>query len=349
VKGTTSFTFATAALTIATVLFLSTHGWSEEKQKAARYSITDLGLLSTRTADDKPGLNAAGEVVAWKLHGDNQIHASFIKGAKEIDLGELPGFENTFAADIDNKETIVGVAQSRDDMRHTRAFLWHDGKLENLPTLGGKYGAARAINQQGDIVGKAQIPDQTMHAVLWSHGKIKDLGTLSKGHFSEAHAINEKNEIVGDAEISSNGHPHAFLWSQDHMRDLGLFPTGSLSSAQAINNKQQIVGYADTRDDGIHPVLWSHGHMTDLGTLGDDPSFALDINDAGQIVGGSFIEEGQERAFLWEKGRLLDLNKLIPANSKWLLLSAYRINDQGEIIGRGFYKGTAHMFLLRSK
>lgn len=342
-----------AAVTIATAFLLPAPGWSAEEQKAPSYSIVDLGPLSTRTADDKPGLNAAGEAAAWALHGTSQIQATFIKDGKQISLGELPGFENTFAASINNKEMIVGVAQSRDDLRFTQAFLWHDGKLENLPTLGGKYAIARAINQQGDIVGKAQTPDQTMHAALWSHGKIKDLGTLAEGHYSEAHDINESDEIVGQAEIAPNGKPHAFFWNQGHMQDLGILPTGSLSNAEAINNNRQIVGNADMKDEtnekGVRAVLWSHGHMTNLGTLTDNDSLALDINDEGQIVGGSFIAEGRERAFLWEKGRMLNLNKSIPKNAQWLLLTAYRINDEGEIIGRGYYKGAAHLFLLRPK
>jgi probable HAF family extracellular repeat protein len=324
--------------------------WSAEEQKAPSYSISDLGPLCTRTADDKPGLNASGEVAAWTVHGVNQVHASFIKDGKQTDLGELPGFENTFAADINDKEMIVGVAQNRSDMRYTQAFLWQDGKMEVLPTLGGKYAVARAINEQGDIVGKAQIPDNTMHAVLWSHGKIKDLGPLATGHFSEAHAINNKDEIVGQAEIAPNGKPHAFIWIQDHMRDLGIFPTGSLSNATAINNKRQIVGNADlnnnTSERVVHAVLWSHGRMIDLGALADDVSLGLDINDAGQIVGGSFFGM-KEVAFLWQKGHMVDLNKLIPKKPKWVLSVAFRINNQGEIIGRGYYKGAEHLFLLR--
>ena len=315
-----------------------------------KYSIVDLGLLPHRWADDKAGLNETGAVAAWKTHANNWIQADLIKGGSQIELGSLAGFEDTFAADINNHGMIVGVAQSRNDIRYTRAFLWRDGKMEDLPTLGGKYAAACAINQEGDIAGKAQMPDNsTMHAALWSHGQVKDLGTLPKGHSSEAHAINEDDEIVGEAEASFNGHAHAFFWSDGRMQDLGLLPGGTLSSAQAINNKHQIVGYSDTPDNGVRPVLWLHGHMTDLGTLGDgdDPSYALDINDAGQIVGGSYLEEGQERAFLWEKNQLFNLNDLIPANSGWLLLAAYRINNQSEIIGRGFYNGTAHLFLLR--
>src|SRR5580658_9671780 len=185
-KVSTTLAFVAGGVTIITAL-LPVQDSSAAQKTASRYTITDLGPLSKRTADDKPGLNANGEIAAWKAQGDNLFHADLIRGANETDLGGLPGFENTFAADMNNKEMIVGVAQDRNDMRFTHAFFWHDGRMEDLPTLGGKYADARGINQQGDIAGKTQLPDNaTMHATLWSHGKVKDLGTLSQGHFSEA-------------------------------------------------------------------------------------------------------------------------------------------------------------------
>jgi hypothetical protein len=43
---------------------------------------------------------------------------------------------------------------------------------------------------------------------------------------------------------------------------------------------------------------------------------------------------------------MIDLNKAIPAGSGWLLLVASRINDRGEILGRGYLGGAIHAFLL---
>ena len=44
---------------------------------------------------------------------------------------------------------------------------------------------------------------------------------------------------------------------------------------------------------------------------------------------------------------MLNLNQALPPKSGWLLLVASRINDKGEIAGRGFFHGAIHTFLLQ--
>jgi probable HAF family extracellular repeat protein len=60
---------------------------------------------------------------------------------------------------------------------------------------------------------------------------------------------------------------------------------------------------------------------------------ASDINNKGQVVGGS-----GGKAFIWQDGKMTDLNKLIPPDSGWLLVTATGINDAGQIVGVGTYK-----------
>jgi probable HAF family extracellular repeat protein len=76
--------------------------------------------------------------------------------------------------------------------------------------------------------------------------------------------------------------------------------------------------------------------MKGLGTLpGDFASFAIGINDEGQVVGQSIGPDfSSVRAFLWEKGVMTDLNTLVAVNpGKLSLLVGESINDRKEIIG----------------
>jgi probable HAF family extracellular repeat protein len=48
----------------------------------------------------------------------------------------------------------------------------------DLGTLGGSRSDAHAINNRGQVVGHSSIANGTVHAFLYSGGKMQDLGTL---------------------------------------------------------------------------------------------------------------------------------------------------------------------------
>jgi probable HAF family extracellular repeat protein len=71
--------------------------------------------------------------------------------------------------------------------------------------------------------------------------------------------------------------------------------------------------------------------MIDLGTLGGLSSDALDINEAGQVVGRAATASGVERAFLWTAaGGMTDLGTLGDAGTR---SQAHGINDAGRVVG----------------
>ena len=55
---------------------------------------------------------------------------------------------------------------------------------------------------------------------------------------------------------------------------------------------------------------------------------------------------GNPRAFVWRNGVMTDLNTLVPADSPLYLLTAFAVNDSGEIVGFGATEdGDLHGFL----
>jgi probable HAF family extracellular repeat protein len=81
-----------------------------------------------------------------------------------------------------------------------------------------------------------------------------------------------------------------------------------------------------------------------LGHLGGNRAYALAINAAGQVVGGSTLPNGQTRAFLWQNGAMKDLGTLGGDYSE-----ASGINGAGHVVGVSrTTKGVNHAFLWKN-
>jgi probable HAF family extracellular repeat protein len=125
------------------------------------------------------------------------------------------------------------------------------------------------------------------------------------------------------------------------------------NAALAINNRGQVAGTSALSGNTTHHAFlwtWETG-MQDLGILpGDLVSAGLGINNRGQVVGNSVSAPGpptgNPHPFLWQDGVLADLNTLIPAGSPLQLLTAFSINDRGQIAGLGVTSsGVVHAYL----
>lgn len=132
--------------------------------------------------------------------------------------------------------------------------------------------------------------------------------------------------------------------------DLGPFDNNR-NDLKAINDHGQGVGISLNATTGrVEAFLEEKGKRTELGTLGGSFSVARDINNRGEIVGGS-LTEGDEafHAFIFRGNRLLDLNDLLDPNEGWEVLQAVGINNCGEIVGIGCQSGQDRIVLLRPR
>jgi len=81
------------------------------------------------------------------------------------DLGTLPGGSSSSALDINERGQVVGQA---DNGSVGLAFLWQQGTMIGLGTLGGSHTTGIAINDSGQIVGQGILVSGESHAVLWT-------------------------------------------------------------------------------------------------------------------------------------------------------------------------------------
>lgn len=133
--------------------------------------------------------------------------------------------------------------------------------------------------------------------------------------------------------------------------DLGPFDNNR-NDLKAINDRGQGAGISLNPQTGrVEAFLQEDGNRTSLGTLGGSFSVARDINNRGEIVGGS-LTAGDENfhGFLYRDHQLYDLNQLLEqSHGQWELIQAVGINNNGEIIGIGAHDGEDHIVLLRPK
>lgn len=221
-------------------------------------------------------------------------------------------------------------------------FLYSNGSMQDMGTLGGDRGEARAINSSGQVVGYSWDVNNNSRVFLYSNGTMQDIGTLTGDTFGQAQGINNIGQIVGWSRVDPISDYHAFLWSNGSMQNLGTLGTWAIPSG--INDSGQVTGNSWVPSGFPHGFLWSNGSMQDIGILpGGVNSSALGINNHAQIVGTS-----ADHAFLYSSGVMQDLNDLvvIPA-SGWTLQVATAINDAGQIVGWGINSnGQQHAFLL---
>lgn len=368
-------TAMTLCAALAVPVWLAAQEEQQAKNEVPLYRVVDLGTLGG-TFTSGQGINNQGWAVgvATLAHDTRQHSFLWLKGLK-IDLGTFGGPNSgVFGTGGPNERgEVVGWAETSipdplgenncGNFRTCLPFLWQNGVMIPLPTLGGNNGFANDVNNRGQVVGVAENMTQDSTCppgfpffiqtppVVWEKGKIHKLPTVSGDPDGFAASINDIGQVVGSSGNCTIS-LHALLWQNTEVTDLGNLGGTLFSQGSAINNRGQVVGSSDLSGDtnffagpfsNNHAFVWQNGVIHDLGTLpGDATSFANAINNKGQAVGNG------SRAILWRSEGLTDLNTLVPGPpfSPLYLLAANDINEQGEIVGVGLaINGELHAFV----
>ena len=236
------------------------------------------------------------------------------------DLGALTGQAFSYATGInDSGEVAINSL--------TNSFFYSNGLLKKIsPLPGDNQLGVTGINNLGQVVGNSVGRNNFTgnNPFLYSNGITQPLSIQN----AIPYAINDRTQIVGGA--SGLG---PFLYSDGIATSIGT--PGNV--AYSLNNLGQVVGILNSNT----AFLYENGQTTNLGTLPDDAySVANDINDSGQVVGGSgLIGVDDGRAFLYSSSTgLQDLGTLRPTD---LFSLAVGINNLGQVVG---FSGTNNDF-----
>lgn len=351
-----------------------------QAQATQQYHVSNLPSLGG-TVSRGNSINNRRWVTGYSnLPGNQSRHATLWRNGSILDLGTLGGLNSSVTWPVkNNRGIIVGIAQTAtpdplgerwscsaffpgpNNTGYTcLGFVWEDGVIRALPTLGGNNGFATGANNRGQVVGWAEntfhdptcVAPQVLQfrAVIWGpkDRQIQELLPLPGDTSSAATAINNRGQVVGisgtcDQAVGRRTARHAVVWENGTVTDIGNLGGDTWNTPMAINQRGDVVGFAslpgsNPEDPILHAFLWTrHGGIQDLGTLpGDISSQANGINKRRQVVGSSCDAAGSCRAFLWENGVMKELNTLVAPGYNDLLINAQDINDRGIITGRAF-------------
>jgi probable HAF family extracellular repeat protein len=340
----------------------------------AEYHIEKRPVAGPGTAQGG-AINNQAWVSGYSGQPNGKRHATLWRDGVIQDLGAIGGADANSSVQwpgLNNNGVVVGISQTAtpDPLSESWScaafiaptgntclgFVWEDGVMTPLPTLGGSNGFAAGVNSRGQIVGWAEtaVHDPTCNlpqvlqfrAVLWepTTRAVQELHPLDGDSTSAATAINERGQVVGisgdcDVAVGRFSARHAVMW--DHGTPIELPNLGGIGwhTPMAINERGDVVGFSNPPDgdldaDSVRAFHWTRQDgIKDLGKIpGDDFSQALSINARGQIVGVSC--GAVCRAVLWQDGKLTILKSLAGPGFSDDLWSARSINDAGQITGR---------------
>jgi len=279
-------------------------------------TLTDLGgFVSGGVAN---GINDSNVVVGTSTQATaqgNAIRAFRWEDGALQDLGTLSTVVN--AQSRGNRINAAGhvVGSSHTDVMHegsrvTHAFLWRDGVLTDLGSLGDDpdehFSTALELNDVGQVVGEAVVGEVTtssghlavQHAFLWENGEMTDLGTLGTLRHSRATDINNLGQIVGHSTqiVGSSSSARAVTWENGGIQDLNdLIPLNTrwvLQTAEAINDRGEIIGYGtyvgQTRAYLLTPIDPAPTNLTATATSATQVNLAW--SDTSRVEEGWIVE-----------------------------------------------------------
>ncbi|MEL7354825.1 MAG: DUF3466 family protein [Cyanobacteria bacterium J06560_5] len=275
------------------------------------------------------------------------------------DLGTLGG-PSSLAYGLNEAGDVVGVAEDGEGIN--RAFVWSDGSMRALPDLGFG-GVAYDINSSGDVTGAVDTgvdyarpwdgrSSRVDNVAFWQSNQLINLGNLGGLPRGEGRSLSDDGWIVGTASAPLPSVLEEDIWQRafvalpgnSALLDAETFPGDIRSFIFDLNSAKQAPGFSVSDNRGgpeaTQAGLWqfaADGSVQSIMPLEplapDQTSVALGINEAGEVVGRSATDEGQNVTVYW--GADQTAPELLPVLSEnpGSYVRAWQINDSSLVVG----------------
>jgi probable HAF family extracellular repeat protein len=335
---------------VALCMVLLSAGWASAAQL---YSIRPLDMTAGHFDVFAKGINNRGQVVGYTIDAQGNPHAALWD---DQGIHPLPSLSASTpyseAYGINDSGQIAGKAVT--DRGQFHAVFWDDTGITDIGVLeGGTQSFAQNLNASGVVVGSSETA-RGSHAFTWTKaGGFVDYGNLdtnSANHVAGFNGVNNKGLFVGTGYMFLT--PFQAIMAREGDKSVtNISPPAQFSNgmALAVNDAGTIVGYQNPGSGSPEAAIFN-GDATyqKLGLLGLDESWAQDINESGVIVGRAFGYEPVvvQKAFVYQNGEMTELLRMLEDSSGWdTLFEAASINDVGQIVGVGTYRGEVRAFI----
>lgn len=307
------------------------------------------GVVTTHRHGDFSYFAAVSPNGHWMVGGDtisgidNKVSYDF---STYRNLGN-DGFLGTVLIDVNNSGHAFSSSKRIVDAQT-------GGTILDIPLWLPGAGLVSDFNHPHVINGSDQIPltDVTNNRIIRFSGfSALNVNPPDWGSNQGAGAtviINNAGHVVATYEnnVAQN---RTFIYNGSFSASIGDF--GGFVTAFAMSETDWVVGRADNGSGFYGAFKWHPDHALEMVPLIPDMTpgsegFALDVNDAGWIVGSM-----DNKAFLHKANELVSVKliDLLPPDTGWTSLEiAYFINNLNQVVGVGTKDGVPNqVFLLQ--
>ena len=189
------------------------------------------------------------------------------------------------------------------------------------------------------VVGRAESEEGEYRPFIARAGMpmfdLSSLDQVLRGPFGIATAINNLGQVVGYRQTPQHhkaARNRVFIYT-DSVSPIWGPSAVKMAWRPRSTNPDRLPGTLGTEphaDYADHKAfLVTDGKMIVLGTLGGRLTTAVDLNNAGHVVGHALTNRGASHAFLHTGGSLIDLGTLPGGRQS----AAHAINDSGHVVG----------------